>query len=55
MFKVTNKNIRTTCRSGVFIVNFEHIRSFSNISTVDFEQVNGSRDLPCVMLKWPSI
>ena len=25
MFKVNNKDTRTTPRSGVFIVNFEHI------------------------------
>ena len=37
MFKVNNKDIRTTRRSGVFIVNFEHI---SHISTVDLEKVN---------------
>ena len=31
-------------RSGVFIVNFEHISHFSfNISVVDFEQVNVCR------------
>ena len=27
-------------RSGVFIVNFEHISHLSNVSIVDFEQVN---------------
>ena len=27
-------------RSGVFIVNFEHISLFSSVSIVDFEQVN---------------
>ena len=30
-------------RSGVFIINFEHISHlFSSVSTVDFEQVNVS-------------
>ena len=42
MFKVDNKNTRTTSRrSGVFIVNFEHIFDhFSSVPIVDFEQVN---------------
>ena len=49
---VQNKNTRTTsltsfwwrhwCRSGVFIVNFEHFARFSNVSIVNFEQVNVS-------------
>ena len=25
---------------AVFVVNFEHIRTFSSVSIVDFEQVN---------------
>ena len=42
MFKVNNKSTRTTYgrRSGVFIVNFEHISPFSSVSIGDFEQVN---------------
>ena len=41
MFKINNKNNRTFFRSGVFIVNFEHIlHLFYSISIVDFEQVN---------------
>ena len=45
MFKVNNKNTkrRQWRRSGVFIVNFEpisHFTPFSNVSVVDFEQVN---------------
>ena len=42
MFKVDNKNTRTTSRRfGVFIVNFEHILDhFSSVPIVDFEQVN---------------
>ena len=42
MFKVNNKNTRTTSRrSDVFIVNFEHILDhFSSVPIVDFEQVN---------------
>ena len=53
MLKVNNKNTRTTStperrhwhRSGVFIVNFEHISLFSSVSIVDFEQVNVRWDL----------
>ena len=42
MFKVDNKNTRTTSRrSGLFIINFEHILDhFSSVPIVDFEQVN---------------
>ena len=48
MFKVNNKDTGTTsCRSGVFIVNFQHtshlfqeLTPFSRVSIVDFEQVN---------------
>ena len=42
MFKVNNKNTRTTSRrSDVFIVNFEHILDhFSSVPIVGFEQVN---------------
>ena len=32
-------------RSGVFIVNFEYISYFSNVSIVDFKQVNLSWNL----------
>ena len=54
-FKVNNRNTRTRCeicskltiktperrrRSGVFIVNFEHISLRSSVSIVNFEQVN---------------
>ena len=35
------RNIRRR-RSGVFIVNFEHIYTFSSVSIVEFEQVNVS-------------
>ena len=45
MFKVNNKNIRYhhTCRSGVFIVDFEHIfHLYLSVFIVDFEQVNPS-------------
>ena len=31
-------------RSGVFIVNHEHIVNFDHVSIVDFEQVNVSWD-----------
>ena len=31
---------RVESRSGVFIVNFEHISHFFKVSIVDFEQVN---------------
>ena len=38
MFKVNNKDRR---RSGVFIVNFEHISQlFSSVSIFNFEHVN---------------
>ena len=30
------------CLSDIFIVNFEHFITFSNVSIVDFEQVNVS-------------
>ena len=43
MFKVNNKDTRTTSerrRSGVFIVNVEHISQYFSISIVNFEQVN---------------
>ena len=33
---------RQWCRSGVFIVNFEHISRFSSVSFVKFERVNVS-------------
>ena len=39
MFKGNKKNTWTTC-SGIFIVNFEYFIHFSNVSIVDFEQVN---------------
>ena len=47
MFKVNNKNTRTRQYGrGVvlvfFIVNFQHIKPFSSVSFVDFEQVNFS-------------
>ena len=44
MFKVNNKNTRRhRRRSGVFIVNFEHISQFfSSVSIVEFEQINVS-------------
>ena len=32
-------------RWGVFIVNFEQISHISTVSIVDFEQVNGGRDV----------
>ena len=45
MFKVNNRNTRTRCgsarrRSGVFIVNFEHISHL--VLIVNFEQVNAN-------------
>ena len=44
MFKVNNKDTRTTSlalRSGVFIVNFEHIiTSCSSVFVVNFQHVN---------------
>ena len=43
MFKVSNKNIRTTLlwrRSDVVIVTFEHISHLFLVSIVDFEQVS---------------
>ena len=42
MFKVNTKNTRmSSCRSGVFIVNFEHISHlFFSVSIVDLEQIN---------------
>ena len=45
MFKVNNKDTRTTPwrRSGIFIVNFEH--TSSSVSIVNFEQVNTSWNL----------
>ena len=45
MFKVNNKKNRTTQMTSFwyFIVNFEHISHlFSNVSSVDFEQVKVS-------------
>ena len=43
MFKVNNKDIRTTRRSGVFIVNFEHISHIALVFSIfGFEQVNVS-------------
>ena len=32
-------------RSDVFVVNFEHIHIFSNVSTSDFKQVNVSWEI----------
>ena len=43
MFKVNNKDTRTTPRrrSGVFIVNFEHILHLALVASfVNFEQVS---------------
>ena len=43
MFKVNNKDTRTSLalRSGVFIVNFEHIiTSCSSVFVANFEHVN---------------
>ena len=49
LFKVNHKNSKNVNsqwrRSGVFIVNFEHIFHLSSVSVVDFEQVNISSDL----------
>ena len=50
MFKVNNKDTKTTPwrRFGVFIVNFEHISHLcSNVSIVNFEQVNAGWALTC--------
>ena len=38
MFKANNKTLER--RSGVFIVNFEHVSHLFLVSIVDFEQVN---------------
>ena len=46
MFKVNNKNTRVNSMTSFwyFYVNFGHISFFfSNVSFVDFEQVNTSR------------
>ena len=43
MFKVNNKDTGKTplARSGVFVVNFEHISTpWSSVSIVNFEHVN---------------
>ena len=52
MFKVNNKNTRTAWRrSGVSIVNFEHISLlFSSVSIDDFQQVNVSWVFPFYFL-----
>ena len=56
MFKANNKTLER--RSGVFIVNFEHVSHLFLVSIIDFEQVNISwkdnqhhgngHDLTCV-------
>ena len=60
MFKVNNKYTRTRCeiclklnmfKSGVFIVNFEHVSLCSSVSIVNFEQVNADSDTPHEMTK----
>ena len=38
MFKVNNKNTRTTLLTGVFIAKFENV--FTSVSIVDFGQIN---------------
>ena len=38
MFKVNNKNTKALHRSVVFIVNFEHFKSFSSVSIADFKK-----------------
>ena len=38
--KIKTPERRYWCRSGVFIVNFEHISPYSRVSLVNFEQVN---------------
>ena len=41
MFKINNKNSkRQGRRSGVFIVNFEHVLLFPRVSIDEFEQVH---------------
>ena len=43
MFKINSKDRRHCCRSGIFIVNFEHISQLvvASVSIVNFKQVNG--------------
>ena len=45
MFKVDNKDTRTTRRSGVFNANFEHISHCSSVSVVNFEHVIDGWDM----------
>ena len=45
MSKVNNKVTRTTRRSGIFMVNFEHFTTCSIVSIVNFEQVNTGWDI----------
>ena len=41
MFKANNKKTRTTSRSSVFIINFEHIiHLFFSVSTAEVDQAN---------------
>ena len=69
LFKVNSRNIRKRCgvcskltiktagrRSGVFIVNYEHITSFSSVAFVRYEQVNVCHGvLSCVNIITQSI
>ena len=56
MFKVNNKNIRTTSLTSFwcFIVNFEHssFTTFSRVPIVDFEQINISWVTTCFPLEF---
>ena len=61
LFKVSNRNVKTmceicskltrttslTCRSCVFIINFEQIFDCSCVSIVDFEEANAWLDINC--------
>ena len=42
MLEVNNQDTRTMSlsRSGVFMINFEHITYYSGVPDADFEQVN---------------
>ena len=45
MFIIKTTERRQSCRSGVHIVNFEHISHFYSVHIVDFEQINVGWDV----------
>ena len=48
MFKVNNENSRTTSMTYLLLIlNTFHISHFSNVSIVDFEQLNVSWVVSC--------